>query len=438
MKQFITISLIVLIFCVNIYAQYEGPVPPIETDYGADGTHSVSVISFQSPLWTSHTVDIYYPSDQTEAIPTILFSHAWGCNNSTSYAELLNHIASIGYAAVFSPYQTINATYEERYNILFEGFKQAIRDYPNIIDSTRIGFMGHSLGGGATPEMAQRGFVEHNWGENGKFMFIAAPWYTLEISQEELENFPNDVNLIVQLYDDDIANDHRMGIDIFENIGIVDSLKDCIMLYTDSVETYTYNADHPVPSQYLTQGVFDAYDYYAVFRLLDALADFTFTGNQEAKNVALGNGSAEQVDMGQFTPLYVTDNPEPQYPQDRYIFPWESNLNPRLEYWVDSNNNEISNTQDLFTLSQNYPNPFNPSTTISFSLLEESKVSLTIYNLKGQKIKTLTNNSYQKGNHSTIWNGDDESGESVSSGIYYYKLNVNGKTEAVNKCLLLK
>jgi len=87
---------------------------------------------------------------------------------------------------------------------------------------------------------------------------------------------------------------------------------------------------------------------------------------------------------------------------------------------------------------KNYPNPFNPTTTIEYSIQNDSKVNLTIYNIKGQKIKTLAQNEFTKGNHSIIWNGDDESGNSVSSGIYYYKLNIDGKTEAMRKCLLLK
>ncbi len=87
---------------------------------------------------------------------------------------------------------------------------------------------------------------------------------------------------------------------------------------------------------------------------------------------------------------------------------------------------------------RNFPNPFNPSTTISFSIPEESKAELTVYNIKGQKVKTFTDEQYSKGNHSVVWNGDDEYGKPVSSGVYFYKLNVNNKTEAVRKCLLLK
>ncbi len=85
----------------------------------------------------------------------------------------------------------------------------------------------------------------------------------------------------------------------------------------------------------------------------------------------------------------------------------------------------------------NYPNPFNPSTTINFNLTTEftENTELIIYNIKGQKIKqySIFNNQY-----SIIWNGTDENNQLVSSGLYFYKLNVNGKTKAVKKCLLLK
>jgi len=85
-----------------------------------------------------------------------------------------------------------------------------------------------------------------------------------------------------------------------------------------------------------------------------------------------------------------------------------------------------------------YPNPFNPSTTIEFSINNDSRVKLSVYNIKGQKVKTLANNEFGRGNHSIIWDGYDESNKFVSSGVYYYKLTVNGKTRAVKKCMLLK
>ena len=113
------------------------------------------------------------------------------------------------------------------------------------------------------------------------------------------------------------------------------------------------------------------------------------------------------------------------------------------EYFLYSILNPVETQDDEITacssnLYQNHPNPFNPSTTIEFSLQNDSKVELTIYNIEGQKIKTLAQNKFTNGSHSITWDGDSKSGKTVSSGIYYYKLNVNGKTEAVKKCLLLK
>ncbi len=69
-----------------------------------------------------------------------------------------------------------------------------------------------------------------------------------------------------------------------------------------------------------------------------------------------------------------------------------------------------------------YPNPFNPNTTISFDLPKAGKVSLTIYNQKGQLVRTLADNYYSKGTNSLQWNGKSDAGEPVPSGIYIYKL----------------
>jgi len=88
------------------------------------------------------------------------------------------------------------------------------------------------------------------------------------------------------------------------------------------------------------------------------------------------------------------------------------------------------------TLS-NYPNPFNPTTTINFSLPEDSDVELSIYNVKGQKVITLTNEFLVKGLHSIEWNGKNNNNKSASSGIYFYKISA-GKSTTMRKMLLLK
>lgn len=86
----------------------------------------------------------------------------------------------------------------------------------------------------------------------------------------------------------------------------------------------------------------------------------------------------------------------------------------------------------------NYPNPFNPSTTIDFSLPTASDVNLSIYNIKGQQIKTLANEQFESGNHSVMWHGKNKFGQSVGSGVYLYKVLVNNQIYQIKKMTLLK
>ena len=104
---------------------------------------------------------------------------------------------------------------------------------------------------------------------------------------------------------------------------------------------------------------------------------------------------------------------------------------------VDVEESTIISSANILNLI-NYPNPFNPTTTISFSVTQNSDfVNLEIYNIKGQKIKTLINETMQKGKHSIIWSGVDKSNKPISSGIYLYRIKV-GNQESAKRMLLLK
>ena len=101
---------------------------------------------------------------------------------------------------------------------------------------------------------------------------------------------------------------------------------------------------------------------------------------------------------------------------------------------VGTDDNEIP---ALGLLAQNYPNPFNPSTTIQYEIIEAGDVTIEVFNIKGQKVKTLVNEYHAANNYSTIWNGINDNNESVSSGIYFYEMNTGDYT-SVKKMILMK
>jgi len=90
-----------------------------------------------------------------------------------------------------------------------------------------------------------------------------------------------------------------------------------------------------------------------------------------------------------------------------------------------------------FTVHDNYPNPFNPATNISYNLLETSHVKVSIYNVLGQEIKALLDESQKSGSHSLQWDGTNKRGLKVTSGVYYYRIEA-GKDSAVKSMLLVK
>lgn len=89
-------------------------------------------------------------------------------------------------------------------------------------------------------------------------------------------------------------------------------------------------------------------------------------------------------------------------------------------------------------LFQNYPNPFSRSTTIGYQLPVSCEVDLKIFNMIGQEVRILVNGNQSAGEHSVVWDGKDETGESVGSGIYFYQFNAGNKFSETKKLLLLK
>ena len=96
-----------------------------------------------------------------------------------------------------------------------------------------------------------------------------------------------------------------------------------------------------------------------------------------------------------------------------------------------------ANLPYTYELWQNYPNPFNPTTIIRFSLGEGVKVRLEVFNVLGQRVRTLVNEWMPTGRHRVIWDAQNESGQRLGSGIYFYRITA-GDYVQTRKMILLK
>lgn len=138
--------------------------------------------------------------------------------------------------------------------------------------------------------------------------------------------------------------------------------------------------------------------------------------------------------------LIFYDNKESYLDADsvHVIMPSETNgINFNIPSAVQEGDTKSTSRPNEFSLGQNYPNPFNPTTIIEYTLQKKALVKLEIYNLLGQKVKTLVGDYQSVGAHQILWDGKNEAGKVVSSGIYFYRLEVNGVTQN-KKMVLLK
>jgi len=97
----------------------------------------------------------------------------------------------------------------------------------------------------------------------------------------------------------------------------------------------------------------------------------------------------------------------------------------------------VTQIPNEYSLSQNYPNPFNPETNIGYQLPVEGWVTLKVYNIEGQLVRTLVNGNRETGRYEVNWNGCDSFAEPVSSGIYFYRLHAGGFTQT-RRMILIK
>ncbi len=324
MKKILLVSFLAILFlnAFGVQAQVtqctglKTTTLPLAGDYGGGGQFSVTRQSIAHPDPSAPApVSVFVPSNATaqNKVPVIFFAHGFGGTSYLFYETLMRQLSSNGYIVVFSPYTAnLFATHTLRYNQLWGGFQIAVEQNAAIMDTTRIGFAGHSYGAGATPEMARRA-VAQGWGANGLFMFIMAAWYNWGTNMEQI---PATAKMIVQVYWDDGTNQHLISQnDIWNRLPQISERKWQVIRRS---QTYcSLEAGHSVPVTNglgQTEAANDAYDAWGVWRRLHALTVYTFSGDQTAKNIAFGVDSSMGRWRGIFgsrriAPLESTDAP---------------------------------------------------------------------------------------------------------------------------------
>ena len=202
------------------------------------------------------------------------------------------------------------------------------------------------------------------------------------MTQSDLQSFPEDTKMLTFVYENDSINDHRMAVEIFNHINIPAAEKDFIKVFSSKVNGYDYFAGHGLPTTVVTV---DALDYYAYYRLIDALCDYTFNGSLSGKDIALGNGSENQVTKpAGLENLYQTDTAFATNPEAIYLFPCSVEANPRQTY-CNNMTVSISSSTNTDNISI-FPNPSQNFLNIK---AEKEILIIDFFNVQGQLIKSV-------------------------------------------------
>ncbi len=413
-------------FSQNLYPNLFDNSGGITNSYGTWGANNyIREASIDVP--NKGIITFYHPDNAMQQKPTVIFISGWG-QEYTTYDKYFKYIASLGYP-VINIYNTSPGSINSSYPNSVDMIQQAVTTYSGWIDTTKIGLAGHSYGGGATIWIGKQLFDPNglNWGTSGRFIMLFAPWYPFLITDTELQNYPNNVKLaVVQSYDDFSSSadytyntDPRVLRAMYELINIPDTDKDYITVFSDNDvnhqytyngTTFSYEANHYISYTDLVSGnnnPYDRLDVYLMNRLTNAMTAYVFEGDNSAKDVILGNGSANQIAMDimpnlAVTDYYITTRPESEfdYKCTADAATWADPAIWKLyNYCEDTNNDGVIDVLSLYENSIHaftiYPNPAHDILIIQLQNENSRILACEVYSLLGKKVlskKQILNN----------------------------------------------
>jgi hypothetical protein len=215
--------------------------------------------------------------------PTIVLVHGFGLSDPAAYEALIDHFVSVGNIVVFPTYTVVDhdadgdvdrTDLQESFRTVDAAATIAVDDTPRI-DKTKLGWWGHSHGGGMIPWLVQQA-ASRGWGRRALWMSNVAQAYTQLVGDGAIR-VPRHTEALTIAFGDDVSADNRLGIDVFESLTLPPSQKRHVTLQTDRHSEPALVADHATPIAVADGG--NALDF-ALWRYADILERCAISGTR--------------------------------------------------------------------------------------------------------------------------------------------------------------
>lgn len=298
------------------------PLPPGQpaSGLGADGPCRASQVSAPNPDSPGHFVTVYSPTGTTATPmvggrcddpqrPVVVVVHGllagidaqllggW----SVLYSDLIDHLVSVGNVVIFATYETETTDFVGSYARQDAAIRFASGMAPRA-DLSSLGIVGHSMGGGAVPYLAQQA-VGRGWGADHLWLVAIAPWYVHGVGTGQI-SVPSHARVSVIGYDNDTWVDNRMGIDLFRSLALPLGQRQHVTVRSQSRWFTTLNAQHAAANSVLAPN--DAIRFFGLYQITDATGACSLLGTSCTADLSyMGRWS----DGRPVTPAISTDDP---------------------------------------------------------------------------------------------------------------------------------
>jgi len=208
------------------------------------------------------------------------------------------------------------------------------------------------------------------------------------------------------------------------------------MIYENNIEECPAFSDAPDPSVVAAYATYRIETHQSDENNPDPRADRNGMAALDVDPTSVGP-AADEFDFDYNTDAAAYTHAEGEFPAGDLN--WFPDKKAEWETWIATGveSKNMDAVPAAFALNQNYPNPFNPSTTIAYQLKSNTKVNLDVYNSLGQHVRTLVNNEQkQAGSYKTQWNGLNDAGQHVASGIYMYRLKAGDQVQTMKMVMM--